>query len=166
MTESYGFVRPFKRNFISNVFVFILVTIFLTSIAHTPWASASPRDLKLSAIQRLSGLQGTDIQKAISHIQKSLADNLWEDPWHLAAAPKGKKVFHEEHNAAKQLEKLASSKTVSDVIKNAAIQALEDLLCADSAIAEIAVSEARAYAGISKKVDHFIKKSEKNLQKA
>jgi len=172
MKASYGVQRPFKHNFISKVLVFILVTIFLTSIAHTTRASTSPRDLKLSAIERLSGLQGAKkkedkaIQKAISHIQKSLADRLWEDPWHLVAESKGKKVFHEEHKAAKKLEKIANSKKVSDVIKNAAIQALEDLISADSTIAETAISEASVYAGTSKKVDHEIEKAERNLAKA
>jgi RHS repeat-associated protein len=171
MKEHHSFVMPFKRSFISNVFVLILIGFFLTSIAHTARAEGSPEDLKRSAIQRLTNLQGgkkvdKSVEKAISHIEKSLADRLWEDAAHLAPAPQGKQVFHEEHKAVQQLKKIAQSKKISKDIKNAALDALRALVAADSAIADAALSEAGAYAGTSKKVDHFIQKSRENLQKA
>ncbi|MFH1674773.1 MAG: RHS repeat-associated core domain-containing protein [Pseudomonadota bacterium] len=172
MKEDHSFVMPFKRSFISKVFVLILISFFLTSIAHTARAEGSPEALKRSAIQRLTNLQvgkkkvDKSVEKAISHIEKSLADRLWEDAAHLAPAPQGKQVFHEEHKAVQQLKKIAQSKKISKDIKNAVLDALQALVAADSAIADAALSEAGAYAGTSKKVDHFIKKSKKNLQKA
>jgi RHS repeat-associated protein len=171
MKEHHSFVMLFKRTFISKALVLILISFFLTSIAHTARAEGSPEDLKRSAIQRLTNLQDgkkvdKSVEKAISHIEKSLADRLWEDAAHLAPAPQGKQVFHEEHKAVQQLKKIAQSKKISKDIKNAALDALRALVAADSAIADAALSEAGAYAGTSKKVDHFIQKSRENLQKA
>lgn len=71
------------------------------------------------------------LEKAIKHLEKSLADELWEDNYHLSS--KGIKVFEEEKTAVHELMK------ISDLGVSASIHALVE---ADRMLAEIAIDEA------------------------
>jgi outer membrane protein assembly factor BamB len=126
---------------------------------------------KRLAIEALSALFPTGdkkndqrIQKAIKHIEKSLAPYLWEDDSHLTK--KGKKVFREEKEAVKHLQKLINDKKVADSVKDICENVTDELLTADKLLAETALNDAKEYQGTDKKSDKEIEKSEKELEKA
>lgn len=75
------------------------------------------------------------LENAIKHLEKSLADELWEDNYHLSS--KGIKVFEEEKKAVHELMKISAL----DV--NASILALveADRMLAQTAIDDEAVNE-------------------------
>lgn len=109
-----------------------------------------------------SGDKKTDkiLEKAIKHLEKSLADELWEDNYHLSS--KGIKVFEEEKTAVHELMKISDLDGVS-----ASILALVE---ADRMLAEIAIDEAvnekdkaKAEGEMDKALDEF---SKDNFDKA
>jgi len=91
------------------------------------------------------------IEKAIKHINKSLADKLWEDPSHLTK--KGKKVFDEMKKAVNDLMKIKGL-DVSDAINS--------LVEVGRMLAQIAIDDAIAAGGKAKEIE----KAEKEMAKA
>ncbi len=80
----------------------------------------APRFLKQGSIEVLSQLLPTGdcwndrgIEKAIDHIDRSLAENLWIDDEHLDPR-RGKRVFNEEKRAVEELTELLGSDDDSD----------------------------------------------------
>lgn len=71
------------------------------------------------------------LEKAIKHLEKSLADELWEDNYHLSS--KGIKVFEEEKTAVHELMK------INELDVSTSIDALVE---ADRMLARIAIDEA------------------------
>jgi len=126
------------------------------------------KQLPIVALSELltTGDDETDkhIQKAIESIEKSLAPELWESDSTLTK--KGKKVFDNEKKAVKNLQKLIKDKKVPDYVKDVCENVTDELLTADKLLAETALTEAKAYEGMDKKVDKEIEKSEKELEKA
>ena len=104
-----------------------------------------PRLAKMEVFYQLSllpptGDKKTDdrIEKAIEHVEKSLADELWLDDSHLSE--KGKKVFDEEEKAVKELMKIqqpdvsgAISSLVYDADEVLALVAIEEAVAAAQA---------------------------------
>jgi len=108
-------------------------------------APATPRVLKQDAVASLQALLPTGdeqadrkIHRAIHEINETLEPQLWLDDSHLTAA--GKRVFHEEKEAARALEHIRDPGVdVSSV--------LASLVAADHALARIAIDEAVAAGG-------------------
>lgn len=145
-----------------------------------PWnllinSNLSPRDLKIIAIERLSSLKNnqewlintygkkilSDIDNAIFHINKSLKESLWKDPWHLNWA-EGALVFNAEGRSAQRLERIMTYD--NEKVKNIAMEALNNLIHADYALAMTLLNEALAYTNTSKEIEIHITKSEEYLQ--
>jgi len=102
-----------------------------------------PRVAKLEVLDDLLALLPTGdkksdarIEKAIEHVEKSLANELWVDDSHLSE--KGKKVFDEEEKAVKELMKV-SAPDVSTAIGSLVYDA-------DEVLALVAIEEAVAAA--------------------
>jgi len=93
------------------------------------------RDTLLALLDPGTGDKKTDdlIEKAIYHLEKSLADDLWEeDGLHLTK--KGKKVFEEEKKAVHELMKIEAPPDVSAEINS--------LVEADQILAQTAIDDA------------------------
>ena len=107
------------------------------------------------------------IEKAVEHIEKSLADELWLDDSHLT--DKGKKVFDEEEKAVKELMKI-DEPDVSDAINSLVYDADEvlALLAIEEAVAaaEAAGCPAGSDDGDCKKVLGEIAKAQEEMAKA
>ena len=111
-----------------------------------------PFELKKLAIGRLAPHidESKQIGEAIKQIEKSLEDDLWIDGFHLD--PKdGKKVFKRERKAVKKLMKLYDQEVDDEDTDGGSIssealasvqRAIDDLLKADSILAEVSLEEA------------------------
>ncbi len=108
-----------------------------------------------------SGDKKTDdrIKKAIKHIDKSLADKLWEDGNYLTKD--GKKVFDEEKKAVKELNKIVKEKK-DKPLKDEARDAIAKLITIDESLARLMIDKAIANSGDSKEID----KAEREFDKA
>jgi hypothetical protein len=109
------------------------------------------------------------IEKAIKHIEKSLADKLWEDNSHLTK--EGKKVFDEDKKAVKEFNKIIKDKDAGDDVKDTVLEAICYLITANQEIASTAVDEAIELAEESGcddegNNDHACKKTLKEINKA
>jgi hypothetical protein len=137
--------------------------------------TVSPQGLKQSAIVALSPHEGESkrITKAIKEIWKSLDDKLWveDDEYHLD--PKhGKKAFHHEHKAVKELMKLQErphhrgkkKEVISDAAAEAVEAAIVNLVSADQMLASTVLEETYDLAD-EKKVVHERDKAEKEFAK-
>jgi hypothetical protein len=110
----------------------------------------SPRVLKRDAVASLRALLPTGdprtdrkIEQAIKEIEDSLDPQLWLDDSHLT--DKGKKVFHEEREAANKLMQIKDPPAeVASV--------LDALVAADQALARTAIDEATAAGGDPRKL--------------
>src|SRR6266516_563785 len=105
----------------------------------------SPRVLKQDAVASLqavlpTGDEQTDskIQRAIHEINETLEPQLWLDDSHLT--DKGKRVFHEEEEAARALTRIVHPPTVVAGV-------VDSLVAADQTLARIAIDEATAAGG-------------------
>jgi hypothetical protein len=108
-------------------------------------APATPRVLKQDAVASLQALLPTGdeqadrkIQRAIHEINETLEPQLWLDDSHLTAA--GKRVFHEEKEAARALEHIRDPAVDVSTV-------LDSLVAADQALARTAIDEAVAAGG-------------------
>ncbi len=144
-----------------RIVVFAIALCLLVPATALPSGAASdlPKPLLESAIDVLGGCLGsggkkTDkrIEKAIQHIQKSLADNLWADDGHLTT--EGKKVFSEAKKAVKQLMKIKECPAASE--------AITILLEAVRALAQVAIDDVVAAGGDTER----IAKAQKKMAKA
>ena len=128
-------------------------------------AGAEERLLKESTVEALLALLPTGdnkidkrIDRAVKDIQKSLADNFWEDDSHLTS--KGKKVFDKEKNAVKKLMKIKNDLDVSEAITL--------LVEADRTLAQVAIDDAVGAGGDGKKIakaDKEMAKAQKDINK-
>lgn len=160
---------------------FLVLTVVLVLGAVPVLASQTPKELKQTALSSIQSLEPTDkwledrINKATEHIERSLAEKLWENNNHLTL--KGKKVFKEEKKAAKELKKVLKEKNADEYVKSAAMGALNLLVDADKLLAQTAIEEAIAEAEIAgcqagdddpkcKKTQKEIDKAEKEMAKA
>jgi tetratricopeptide (TPR) repeat protein len=133
----------------------------------------SPRSLKQSAIDELSDYEDESkrIRKAIREIEKSLDEKLWVDADYLD--PKhGKRVFHHEHKAVKELMKLQKphhrgkkKEVISDDAAEVVGTAIEKLVRADKILATTIVNDADALELDDKKFNHEIDKAWNELGK-
>jgi Divergent InlB B-repeat domain/Prenyltransferase and squalene oxidase repeat len=108
-------------------------------------APATPRVLKQDAVASLQALLPTGdeqadrkIQRAIHEINETLEPQLWLDNSHLA--DKGRRVFHEEKEAARALTRILNPPTVVASV-------LDSLVAADETLARTAIDEATASGG-------------------
>jgi hypothetical protein len=108
-------------------------------------APATPRVLKQDAVASLQALLPTGdeqadrkIQRAIHEINETLEPQLWLDDSHLA--DKGRRVFHEEKEAARALTRILNPPTIVASV-------LDSLVAADQALARTAIDEATASGG-------------------
>src|SRR6266480_2885030 len=108
-------------------------------------AQPGPRVLKQGAVASLEALlpkgdeqADTKIQRAIHEINETLDGRLWVDDSHLTY--KGKKVFHEEKEAARALTRILNPPTVVASV-------LDSLVAADETLARTAIDEATAAGG-------------------
>lgn len=120
----------------------------------------SPRVLKEAAVASLQALLPTGdeqadskIRRAINEINDSLEPELWLDDSHLT--DKGKRVFHEEKEAARALEGVANPPAVVASV-------LDSLVAADQTLARIAIDEATAAGGNPER----LAEAAKHMQKA
>ncbi|MBW1752540.1 MAG: hypothetical protein JRJ46_05445, partial [Deltaproteobacteria bacterium] len=125
----------------------------------------------LSELLTTGGDDKTDkkIEKAIKHIEKSLAPELWGCGSTLTK--KGKKVFDEDKKAVKELKKIIKDKDADENVKNTAFEAIGYLITANLGIASTAVDEAiemaaEAGCNFEGKNDHECKKTLKEIDKA
>jgi uncharacterized repeat protein (TIGR01451 family) len=109
-----------------------------------------PRVLKQDAVASLRALLPTGdrrtdrkIEQAIKEIEDSLDPQLWLDDSHLT--DKGKKVFHEEREAANKLMQIKDPPAVVASV-------LDTLVAADQALARTAIDEATAAGGDPRKL--------------
>jgi hypothetical protein len=137
--------------------------------------NVSPKELKIIALERLSYLKNneeslintlgkkivSDIDDAIFHINKGLKENLWKDPWHLNWA-EGALVFNAEGRAAQCLERIIMYD--NETVKNIAMEALNNLVSSNYALAMTALNEAFVYTNTSQEIKIHITKSEEYLQ--
>ncbi|MGA1841212.1 MAG: hypothetical protein ACMUIU_11355, partial [bacterium] len=169
--------------------------------------NASPKDLKIKAIERLSSLKNnkelfhnnnkelllkgnpesslknnkqlslkdneessvnipdkkalSDLDDAISQINKSLKESLWRDPWHIHWA-EGSLVFNAEGRSAQNLKRVINND--NETVRNIATEVLHNLICADYILAMTALKEAQTYTNTSEEVKTYIRKSEEYLQ--
>ncbi len=112
-----------------------------------------------------SGDKKTDdrIKKAIKHIDKSLADKLWEDGNYLTKH--GKKVFDEEKKAVKELGHIVKDKKKGKkkgLLTDEVQVAIDKLVAIDESLARLMIDKAIANSGDSKEID----KAEKEFDKA
>jgi hypothetical protein len=118
-----------------------------------------PRVLKQDAVASLRALLPTGdheadrkIERAIKEIEDSLDPELWVDDSHLT--DKGRKVFHEEREAANKLMQIEDPPTeVASV--------LDALVAADQALARTAIDEAIAAGGDAEKLADAEREMEK-----
>jgi List-Bact-rpt repeat protein len=108
-------------------------------------AQPGPRVLKQDAVASLQALLPTGdeqadskIQRAIHEINETLEPQLWLDDSHLTH--KGKRVFHEEKEAARALGRIGNPPTVVAGV-------VDSLVAADQTLARIAIDEATAAGG-------------------
>lgn len=128
-----------------------------------------PRMLKERAVARLEGLKPTgeekldkQIDKAIKHINKSLDSRLWEEDGIHIVVKRGKKVFHEERKAARNLMKEMKKKKFPDELRDGFLDVIAMLLDADQMIAQRQIDDAKATGGKEKEIE----KAEKEMAKA
>ncbi len=126
-----------------------LTTLDSASVKVSGIEGTTPKKFRQLAMDALSDLLPTGddktdkrIEKAVEHIEKSLAPELWETEFSLTE--KGKKVFDEEKKAVKELIKIENGPAVS--------QAITYLLEADRVLAQIAIDDAVAAGGDAKKI--------------
>ncbi len=119
-----------------------------------------PRVLKQDAVASLQALLPTGdeqvdskIQRAIHEINETLDGRLWVDDSHLT--DKGKKVFHEEKEAARALTRILNPPTVVASV-------LDSLVAADQTLARKAIDEATAGGGDP----GILAEAEQQMQKA
>jgi Divergent InlB B-repeat domain len=123
-------------------------------------AQPSPRVLKQDAVASLQALLPTGdeqadskIQRAIHEITETLEPQLWLDDSHLA--DDGRRVFHEEKEAARALTRILNPPTVVASV-------LDSLAAADDTLARTAIDEATAAGGDS----GILAEAEQQMQKA
>jgi len=123
-----------------SVFILVLVMVFMFSGVAS--AGFDGRLAKESVINDISNLLPTGdkkndnrIEKAIRHLEKCLSTDLWEKEFLLTK--KGKKVFDEEKKAVKELMKILKHKHTDDVIKSAALEAIDSIVSIDETLAQI-----------------------------
>jgi len=150
-------------------------------------AESPPRQLKSNAIVELEDISTSDkhidktITKIISFLKKSLNENFWKDDRQLIEKPKAEKVFQVESLAVlhmrkeilkkKVLKKISSRKKqhlpiISDETETVFEEVIDDLVLADRLLAETAVSKAKIFRDLDKRIDHQIEKAENALEKA
>jgi hypothetical protein len=119
-----------------------------------------PRILKQDAVASLQALLPTGdeqadrkIQRAINEINDSLEPQLWLDDSHLT--DKGRRVFHEEKEAARALMNIENPPTVVASV-------LDSLVTADQSLARISIDEATAAGGNA----DMLADAEKQMMKA
>jgi hypothetical protein len=102
----------------------------------------NPQFLKGAVADALTALlptgdKKTDKQllKAIADVEAGLASDLWTDATHLS--DKGRKAFREDAQAIQHLLNIASPSA-------AVLQAIQDLVASDRALAEVAIADATA----------------------
>jgi len=125
-----------------------------------------PRVLKQDAVASLQALLPTGdeqvdskIQRAIHEINETLDGRLWVDDSHLT--DRGKKVFHEEKEAARALTRILNPPTVVASV-------LDSLVAADQTLARTAIDEATAGGGdpgILAEAEHQMQKASDELTK-
>lgn len=127
-----------------------LVVLLLSSAALAQTSEPTAFSLKEGAVILLqdtlpSGHKRTDrrIEKAIGFIEDSLALELWVDGDHLVKAT-GTEVFHAERQAVRKLDKILGDAAAPTAAKDAAADAIGDLLAADALLAETALDDAVA----------------------
>jgi hypothetical protein len=123
-------------------------------------AQPGPRVLKQDAVASLQALLPTGdeqadskIQRAIHEINETLEPQLWVDDSHLT--DKGKKVFHEEKEAARALTRILNPPTVVASV-------LDSLAAADETLARTGIDEATAAGGDP----GILAEAEQQMQKA
>jgi hypothetical protein len=123
-------------------------------------APTSPRVLKQDAVASLQALLPTGddqadrkIQRTIHEINETLEPQLWLDDSHLT--DRGRRVFHEEKEAARALTRILNPPTVVASV-------LDSLAAADEALARTAIDEATAAGGDP----GILAEAEKQMQKA
>jgi hypothetical protein len=123
-------------------------------------AQPGPRVLKQDAVASLQALLPTGdeqadskIHRAIHEINETLEPQLWVDDSHLTAA--GKRVFHEEKEAARALTRILNPPTVVASV-------LASLAAADETLARTAIDEATAAGGDP----GILAEAEQQMQKA
>ena len=123
-------------------------------------AQPGPRVLKQDAVASLQALLPTGdeqadskIQRAIHEINETLDGRLWVDDAHLT--DKGKRVFHEEKEAARALTRIVNPPTVVASV-------LDSLVAADETLARTAIDEAAAAGGDP----GILAEAERQMQKA
>ena len=114
-----------------NIMLFLVVLAVFCMNGSVAFAGFDGRSAKESQIDILSNLLATGndktderIEKAIVHIEKSLAPELWETEFSLTE--KGKKVFKEEKKAVKELMKVEDidvSKSIGSLVSTGQILA-------------------------------------------
>jgi hypothetical protein len=124
----------------------------------------TPRGLKQEAVASLTGLLPTGdhqadrkIHRAINEINDSLEPQLWLDDSHLTAA--GKRVFHEEKEAAGALEHILDPGVDVSTV-------LDSLVAADQALARTAIDEAVAAGGDPTKLARAEREMDKAAEQA
>jgi uncharacterized repeat protein (TIGR01451 family)/uncharacterized repeat protein (TIGR02543 family) len=123
-------------------------------------AARSPREMKQDAVASLQALLPTGdqdadrkIHRSIHEITETLEPQLWVDESHLT--DRGRRVFHEEKEAARALEHVADPNV--DVSS-----ALDLLVAADETLARTAIDEATAAGGDPTK----LARAEREMDKA
>jgi uncharacterized repeat protein (TIGR02543 family) len=123
-------------------------------------AQPGPRVLKQDAVASLQALLPTGdeqadskIQRAIHEINETLEPQLWLDDSHLTE--KGRRVFHEEKEAARALTRILNPPTIVASV-------LDSLVAADQALARTAIDEATASGGDP----GILAEAEQQMQKA
>ena len=135
----------------------------------------TPKNLKTNSITtKLESAKTGDpkidneIDKIISHIDRSLADELWIDQTHLDS-DEGKKVFHDEHTAVKHMQKEINKKDTPESVKQAFEEVMNDLVEADRILAITLLDEVRNITiddpEKQTKIDHEISKAEEEYSK-
>ena len=143
---------------------FIVLSTFIAgSVGAGFWSY--PRMLSQRTIATLESVSISDahiakrIERAVSHINKSLDEALWVDNVHLS--PKhGKKVFHEEKKAVKEIKHLCNRKEMIFTDESCGTM-MRNLAEASFILADTALKDALATNFDAKK----IRKAEKELAK-
>jgi hypothetical protein len=106
-----------------------------------------PALIKKSTIDALTAIlptgdRGRDIRIKLSiiHVERSLDEDLWEEPSHLSR--KGKKVFREEKSAVRLLLRISADADISEEVGKIGAEVIHQLLLADQILAKIAIDEA------------------------
>jgi hypothetical protein len=123
-------------------------------------APATPRVLKQDAVASLQALLPTGdpdadmkIHRAIHEISETLEPQLWIDDSHLT--DKGRRVFHEEKEAARALTRILNPPAVVASV-------LDSLVAADETLARTAIDEATVAGGDP----GILAEAEQQMQKA